>query len=136
MSQNPIVLPTTGTVSGLQLVQDANAALDTLNTKWAGSSPPSSPEPYQDWLDTSTSPPTLRIYDGAEWVAVAQIDTTNHQVILLGNAVSGPASAIANHIPKFADTSGKLLADGYAIGTAANNVVQLDGNAKLPAVDG
>ena len=59
MSQNPIVLPTTGTVSGLQLVQDVNAALDTLNSKWSGSSPPSGPEQYQDWLDTSTSPPTL-----------------------------------------------------------------------------
>lgn len=111
MSQNPIVLPTTGTVSGLQLVQDANAALDTLNTKWAGSSPPPSPEPYQDWLDTSTSPPTLRIYDGAEWVAVAQIDTTNHVFLPVGLIPIGMVAPFAGAVAP----AGWVLCYGQAI---------------------
>ncbi|HUC63442.1 MAG TPA: hypothetical protein VMF53_15960 [Alphaproteobacteria bacterium] len=78
MSQNSLVLPTTGTVSGTELVTLVNQALDTLNTAWSGASAPSAPEAYQGWLDTSTAPPTLRIYDGASWVAIAQLDTTNH----------------------------------------------------------
>jgi hypothetical protein len=31
--------------------------------------------------------------------------------------VVGPASAVANNIPKFADTSGKVISDGYAVVT-------------------
>lgn len=111
MSQNPIVLPTTGTVSGLQLVQDVNAALDTLNSKWSSSSPPSSPEQYQDWLDTSTSPPTLRIYDGVQWVAVGQIDTTNHVFVPTGLTPSGAVMPFAGATAP----SGWLLCYGQAV---------------------
>lgn len=50
--------------------------------------------------------------------------------------VSGPGSSTANDIPKFADTSGKVLADGFTVGTAANNIVQLTGAGALPAVSG
>jgi hypothetical protein len=78
MSQNAIILPTTGTVSGLAMATDINNALDTLNTDWSGSSAPSSPETGQRWLDSSTSPPTRRLYDGAQWVAVTVLDGTNH----------------------------------------------------------
>jgi hypothetical protein len=40
-----------------------------------------------------------------------------------------------NRIPKWKTVSGELQ-DGFDVGTAANNLVQLDGSAKLPAVDG
>ena len=50
--------------------------------------------------------------------------------------VVGPASATNNAVPQYDGTTGKLLKDGPSIGTAANNLVQLDGSAKLPAVDG
>ena len=111
MSQNPIVLPTTGTVSGLQMTQDTNAALDTLNTKWSGSSAPSSPEQYQDWLDTSTSPPTLRIYDGSQWVAVGQIDMTNHVFVPTGLTPTGFVGPFAGSTAP----SGWLLCYGQAV---------------------
>jgi hypothetical protein len=50
--------------------------------------------------------------------------------------VVGPASATNNAVPQYDGTTGKLLKNGPSIGTAANNLVQLDGSAKLPAVDG
>jgi hypothetical protein len=50
--------------------------------------------------------------------------------------VVGPASATANAVPQYDGTTGKLIKNGPSIGTAANNLVQLDGSAKLPAVDG
>lgn len=59
--------------------------------------------------------------------------------------VNGPASAIDGYIALFDGTSGKLIkkwtsgpgsAAALTAGTSALNVVQLDGSAKLPAVDG
>jgi hypothetical protein len=55
MSQNSLVLPTTGTVSGLTMTQDINSALDTLNTCASGGSAPSSPEDCQLWADTTNN---------------------------------------------------------------------------------
>lgn len=46
------------------------------------------------------------------------------------------ATSTDANVPRWSGTSGDTLADGLAVGTAANNLVQLDGSAKLPAVDG
>jgi hypothetical protein len=78
MSQNTLLLPTSGTLSGLQLVTDINNALDTLNTKWSGGAAPSSPETGQDWMNTTSSPYPLELYDGAQWVTERILDGTNH----------------------------------------------------------
>ncbi len=50
--------------------------------------------------------------------------------------VVGPASATDNAFAKFDGTTGKLLKDGVVAGTSANNLVQLNGSAQLPAVSG
>jgi hypothetical protein len=50
--------------------------------------------------------------------------------------ISGPASATNNALVQFDGTTGKLAKNGPSIGTSANNLVQLDGSARLPAVDG
>ena len=50
--------------------------------------------------------------------------------------VSGPSSATNNALVQFDGTTGKLVKDGPSIGTGANNLVQLDGSSRLPAVDG
>ena len=52
MSQGAIVLPNTGTLAGLDLVNDINAANATLNTSWLGTTAPASPVQGQKWLDT------------------------------------------------------------------------------------
>jgi hypothetical protein len=80
MSQNSLILPTTGTLSGLQLVNDANNALDTLNTKFSGNSAPASPETGQDWMNVTSNPYPLQLYDGAQWVADALLDSVNHVI--------------------------------------------------------
>ena len=49
--------------------------------------------------------------------------------------VTGPETTTENKIPQW-DSVNKKLKDGLTVGTAANNLVQLDGDAKLPAVDG
>lgn len=53
MSQNSLLLPNTGTLSGLSLVNGTNAALDTLNTLNSGGSAPSTTEADMWWMDTT-----------------------------------------------------------------------------------
>jgi hypothetical protein len=76
MSQNSIVLPTTGTVSGLQIAQDINNALDTLNTLASGTSAPASPEAGQFWHDTTNNLLKIRSLDGTSWIPFAQLNET------------------------------------------------------------
>lgn len=52
-----------------------------------------------------------------------------------GDAV-GPATNSDARIPQWNGANSKTLKDGLDVGTGANNLVQLDASAKLPAVDG
>lgn len=82
MSQNSVIMPTSGIVSGVTMAQDINSGFDSIRTMYSGASAPSAdtPEEGQLWLDsgTSTAYKILRIYDGAQWLARAYLDDTNH----------------------------------------------------------
>jgi hypothetical protein len=56
--------------------------------------------------------------------------------VYVPSGISGPGSSTSGYIPQWSGTGGAALSTGLAVGTAANNLVQLDGTAKLPAVDG
>lgn len=64
MSQDSLIIPTTGILSGLDLVQDLNAALANLASCASGATDPSTLPggvlPYSLWLDDSVTPPVLR----------------------------------------------------------------------------
>lgn len=53
-----------------------------------------------------------------------------------GGYVVAPANNTADKVPQWNGADSKTLKDGLAVGTGANNLVQLDGDSKLPAVDG
>lgn len=67
MSQNSLVIPTTGTLSGLSLVTDVNSALDTLNTLNSGGSGPSTTEADMLWADTTNGLIKQRDGGNANW---------------------------------------------------------------------
>jgi hypothetical protein len=76
-------MPTTGTVSGLTMAQDMNAGIAALISSNSGASAPSTdctavPIKGQVWLDTSVTPNVLRQYDGASWVVLGALDSSNH----------------------------------------------------------
>ena len=76
-------IPSSGTLAGLALVTDVNAAVAALISTNSGTSAPATdctgvPVLGQLWVDTSTSPNTLRQYDGTQWLALGGIDSSNH----------------------------------------------------------
>src|ERR1700735_2592333 len=74
MSQNALILPTTGTVSGLTMTQDTNAALDTLNTLASGASAPSSPEAGQLWHDATNNTIYIFSLDSTSWIPLFSLN--------------------------------------------------------------
>ena len=91
----------------------------------------------KDGVVAGTSANNLVQLDGtAKLPAVDGSQLTNLAAATGVGDVVGPASATNNAVPQFDGTTGKLIKNGPTIGTGANEIVQLDGAAKLPAVDG
>jgi microcystin-dependent protein len=82
MSQGSLVNPTSGTLSGLSLVDNLNLAFDALVTMNSGAAPPAnaaSPQPAgQLWLNTSVAPWLVQISDGTDWLTIGFLDSVNH----------------------------------------------------------
>jgi hypothetical protein len=82
--QGNTVIPTTGILPGVSLVNDVNAALDAVLSCSFGPTAPSngagrSPDTGQCWVNnTNTALWVANRYDGASWVVEGYIDTTNH----------------------------------------------------------
>ena len=80
---------------------------------------------------TGNAPPTLPTTSNTWWELVSQKGDPGD--------VTGPGASVAGHVAVYADTSGALLADGGALGTAAalnagtasGEVPVLDGSGKL-----
>jgi hypothetical protein len=49
---------------------------------YSGTSAPTSPILYQWWLDKSSAPYALKIFDGAQWPTLARLDATAHYWVL------------------------------------------------------
>lgn len=96
--------PTTGTVSGLQLTTNYNNGFSAILSSNSGATAPANDQSLasvqgQFWLDTSTTPLTLRYYDGTTWTVAAYVDTTAHTWISALGAGSGTiASATTTDI--------------------------------------
>src|ERR1700731_3642145 len=76
-SQNALLSPTTGTVSGLHLTNNYNSALDSLNTANSGATAPTnqlsgSASMGNWWLNTTAPPFPLGMNDGSSnWPSLA-----------------------------------------------------------------
>jgi hypothetical protein len=102
-SQNNLYNPTTGTLSGLSMVQGFNNAIDSVNTCNSGGSAPAnqlsgSPSAGNCWYNTSTG--AVALFDGVNWLTVGYIDATNHifTPVLGGNTATSVASATTTNL--------------------------------------
>lgn len=72
--QEPIAISQTPPLPGLQLVQQANAAIATVATDFAGGTDPAAlAGPYMTWADTGTGTLWRRNAAGSAWVAVGRV---------------------------------------------------------------
>jgi microcystin-dependent protein len=144
-SQNTMVVPD-GT--GAQVRAGFNNAIDTLNTVNSGPSAPATTEAYMLWADTTNNLLKQRDAGNATWIVLGTLGAANlgHEpAISLGTTsqywrgdktwqtlptgLSYPGAGVPN-------STGASWSTSYAVGTAANDLVQLNGSAQLPAVDG
>jgi microcystin-dependent protein len=114
-SQNQLSSPTTGTVSGLQLTNNFNNAIDSVNTCNSGPSAPTNqlsgvPSVGNCWINTTSIPYPVSIYDGANWDVIAHIDATNHwATIPVGGGVATEASAATTDLCSSANKSAHYI---------------------------
>ena len=70
-----------------------NNSLNALNTLSSASSAPDSKAAGSLWLDTtSASSPTLKLYDGADWISLCTFDYSANTVNWLDSTVSADLS--------------------------------------------
>ncbi|MBN9304119.1 MAG: hypothetical protein BGO82_17235 [Devosia sp. 67-54] len=90
--------PTTGPMSfGTFVSSYLNPALTAILTNNSGTTAPAvtgQPGTYQWWVDTSSSPRLLKIYDGSQWLTLASIDATGHVLTVNSSALSGLGSNV------------------------------------------
>jgi hypothetical protein len=105
-SQAPLSNPTSGTLSGLTMVLNYNAAIDAVaSCNSAGAAPTTqflsgAPSLGNCWLNTNNN--SINFYDGTSnnWVTVGYIDPANHLFIPLvgGGVASSVASAATTNL--------------------------------------
>jgi hypothetical protein len=87
-SQSGCVVPTTGpSTFGTVVSTYLNPCFAALLSNSSGATAPASPTTYQLWVDTSTTPKTVKIYDGASWLALATVDTSGHLLALNASTI-------------------------------------------------
>src|SRR5258708_5030093 len=84
MAQSPAILPGSP-LAGSAMVGDINAAGAAIISKFSGTVAPTlgpggagAVVEGQWWLDTSTTPRVLRMFDGTLWVPLLTLDDANH----------------------------------------------------------
>lgn len=110
MSQNSLILPTTGTISGLQMTQYSNLAFDSLNTLNSGASAPSSAEAGSLWHNTSAN--TLNIYslNTSSWIPLFYLDESGYAAYAAAGQTSStiPSGAAGEHFTSTIFSSGAI----------------------------
>ena len=91
---------------------DLNSALSAINSSHSGTSRPSGAVAGTVWLDTTNATnPTLKFYDGADDISLAQFDYSANTVNWLDSTVA--TDLINDTTPQL---GGQLDVNGYALG--------------------
>ena len=103
---------------------DLNNVLEAINTSNSGTSRPSGAVAGTIWLDTtSASSPTLKFYDGADDISLAQLDYTANTVNWLDSTV---ASDLLNDTTP--QLGGNLDVNGNSIVSVSNGNISITPN--------
>lgn len=137
-SQGSCVMPTTGTVSGLTFSQDVNACAEALITSNSGTSAPANGTGAaalagQFWYKTSDG--SLNLFDGASWLRLGSLDTTNHYwQAAIGGGTATIASATTTDL--WSSAAGGITISGTTTITSLANASAVPGTIKLVRFSG
>jgi hypothetical protein len=112
-------------------LQKTMTAVNGLASCFNGAAAPASMMTYQCWFDTSTTPATLRYFDGTTWVAAGTLNQSTHAFQPGGSVGGDLTGSLPNPtINALAITNSKM-----AVGAAAANIGTLSGDfsGTLPA---
>lgn len=117
--------------SGQAFRADLNNALAAIVSNNSGASAPSTTYAYQYWVDTSTSPATLRQRNSSNnaWITIGQLDTAN-----LGLIPAGSGSIVTADIQDGAVTNTKV-ASNAAIAASKLSFTQAGTGAVARTID-
>lgn len=98
--------------------------INNIEGKFAGPAAPSMPTQYQDWIDTSTNPPTWRIFDGGQWVAIGTLNYATHTWTPSGGSGGGyvTGSGLTAGV-LVVGQGGSAITEGPGYGTSGPNTV-------------
>lgn len=119
--QEPIAISQTPPLPGLQLVQQANAAIATVATDFAGSSDPAAlASPYMSWADTGTGTLWRRNAAGSAWVDIGRV---LERALFSSDIATGviPSVGFKN---KLINAQGMINQRGYSSGAATSGANQ------------
>lgn len=108
MSQHDLDL---ANAAGATFRADLNNALLALGSAMKGPSAPSAPLAGMLWLDDDTPSATvwaLKMYDGADWIEIGLLDTTNNQWFASFNTLTALASPAVGDLLSIYDLSGTI----------------------------
>ncbi|MCG7328069.1 hypothetical protein [Achromobacter sp. ACRQX] len=121
MTQEAIAISTTPPLPGLQMVQQANGALATIATDFAGSVDPASlAGAYMTWADTGTGTLWRRNAAGSAWVEIGRVLERPLFASDVGTGVI-PTASFKN---KLINAQGIVNQRNYVSGTATTGALQ------------
>jgi hypothetical protein len=102
--QSSVVMPTVDPGAGFNSFAAfnntfLNPGLQALLSQNSGTvapanGPAGAPVLFETWFDSSTTPPTLRYYDGAQWVAAGTLNTATHAFAAIGASPAGTSAQV------------------------------------------
>jgi hypothetical protein len=90
-------------------------AVNGLGNCFSGTTAPSKLMTFQCWFDTSTSPPTVRYFDGTQWVGAATLNTSTHVFASLASPSGAVGGALSGTLPNPTLAPGAAAADVGAL---------------------
>jgi hypothetical protein len=130
-------VPRSGPATPAVMAERMDDSLDALLSSQASATAPTYAVEGTLWADNSVSGTiSVKMYDGADWITIAAIDKSSNTSAPAGETATGAAFRVAADAAAGRTALSLGTAATLTAGTSANNVVQLDGSARLPAVDG
>ena len=133
MSQHDFVISDQGMPAARS---DLNAGLQALASHSKGPAAPTTPYAGQLWLDDDTPSATvwtLNAYDGTDWIALGQLDTTSNKFTATNHVRTdvAPSFTVAINEAAYVDVASAATAD---IGAAASNNVRITGTTTITSL--